>query len=88
MEQSTKAFFQENKKDIMRFAKLFLSKLTDDEIIENLAEKDLEKLARIFKLMFEKLEESEQNSNNNMTLEAILTAYNELGGDVKNEDEN
>lgn len=64
-------FFTAHKEDIMDFGEDFLSKLSDRELIDSLAQKDLEKLARVFKLVFDKLEASQQEQEN-PTLERIL----------------
>lgn len=66
-------FFASNRDDIICFGESFLKKLNDREIIDSLAEKDLEKLARIFKLVFDKLDDSESSSEN-PTVEAIIKA--------------
>ena len=45
-------FFEKNNAAFMKFGRLFTRKLTDVELISALAEKDLEKLAKVFKLVF------------------------------------
>ena len=48
-------FFDKNNAAFMKFGRMFTRKLTDQELINALAEKDLEKLAKVFKLVFEML---------------------------------
>lgn len=72
------SFFKENKKAILTFGEHFLEKLSDKELIDNLAEKDLEKLARIFKLIFEKLEESEEKVENTALVQ-LIHAFQSIG---------
>lgn len=76
MERSS--FFQENRSAIESFGEYFLEKLSDKELIDSLAEKDLEKLARIFKLVFEKLEESEEKTENT-ALAQLIKAFQSIG---------
>ena len=51
MENLTRKFYRENEKSLMEFGDFFISKLCDRELMENLANKDPEKLARIFRLV-------------------------------------
>lgn len=73
-------FYEMNKSRLFRFGEYFLEKLTDRELIDALAEKDLEKLARIYRLIFEKLEETEEKPEN-PTLSAIISAVEQIGGE-------
>ena len=41
-------FFDKNNAAFMKFGRMFTRKLTDQELINALAEKDLEKLAKVF----------------------------------------
>jgi hypothetical protein len=71
------AFFAENRERILAFGEYFLEKLSDRELLDNLSQKDLEKLARIFKLMFDKNftgEEKTEREQNNV-LEDILGIF-------------
>ena len=51
-------FFKKHNRTFIRFGEMFAKKLTDEELISALAEKDLEKLAKVFKLVFEMLGEN------------------------------
>lgn len=51
-------FFEKHNRTFIRFGEMFAKKLTDEELISALAEKDLEKLAKVFKLVFEMLGEN------------------------------
>lgn len=70
-------FFDKNNAAFMKFGRMFTRKLTDQELINTLAEKDLEKLAKVFKLVFEMLEENSPDSN--AQLAAMISAYSEMG---------
>ena len=78
-ENGLAAFFAENRGEILAFGEYFLEKLSDRELLNNLAEKDLEKLARIFKLMFDKsfAEEARAEKGQNRILEEILGIFKE-----------
>ena len=73
----TAGFFAENREKILNFGDYFLGKLSDTELLDNLAEKDLEKLARIFKLMFDKSFAGEEKAEReqNRVLEEILGIF-------------
>lgn len=78
--QTTAAeFFDKNNSAFIKFGKLFTKKITDEQLISALAEKDLEKLAKVFKLVFEML--SENSGDNSDKLSALINAYSEVGGD-------
>ena len=70
-------FFDKNNAAFMKFGRMFTRKLTDQELINALAEKDLEKLAKVFKLVVEMLEENSPDSN--AQLAAMISAYSEMG---------
>ncbi|MCL2638487.1 MAG: hypothetical protein FWD48_08975 [Oscillospiraceae bacterium] len=74
-------FFAENREIILAFGEYFLEKLSDKELLDALAEKDLEKLARIFKLMFDKSFTGEEKTEKeqNRTLEEILKIFKKEG---------
>ena len=63
-------FFDKNNAAFMKFGRMFTRKLTDQELINALAEKDLEKLAKVFKLV---------SPDSNAQLAAMISAYSELG---------
>ena len=69
-------FFEKNNASFMKFGKMFTRKLTDEELITALAEKDLEKLAKVFKRVFEMLEENSPDGS--AQLAAMISAYSEL----------
>ncbi len=70
-------FFDKNNAAFMKFGKMFTQKLTDEQLISALAEKDLEKLAKVFRLVFEMLEEG--SSDTDTQLAAMISAYSEIG---------
>lgn len=72
-------FFEKNNAAFMKFGKLFTRKLTDEELISTLAEKDLEKLAKVFKLVFEMLSENSPDSSEKLS--ALINAYSDIGGE-------
>lgn len=72
-------FFDKNNAAFMKFGRLFTKKLTNEELISSLAEKDLEKLAKVFKLVFEML--SENSPDNGTRLAEMISAYSELKED-------
>lgn len=61
-----------------QFAQVFAEKLTDRELLEQLAQKDLEKMAKIYKLLTE-LISAEQTAS--PTVEAILHSFGGKGGE-------
>ena len=75
---SVKDFFSSNSKSFMKFGKAFIANLTNETLINELAQKDLEKLAKVFKLVFELLAE---NTNDNSAEKAaeLIAAYAALG---------
>ncbi len=60
---------------------MFAKKLTDEELITALAEKDLEKLTKVFKLVFEMVEEN-SSSEDTEKLTQLIQAYSEVDTDV------
>ncbi len=55
---TVKDFFKQNNTRIFKFFKRFVSLLNDEELICNYAERDLEKLAKTWKLVLEMFEEN------------------------------
>ena len=55
-------YFEKNNRSFIKFGNLFLKELTDEEIINELAHKDLEKLAKVWKLVFELIPANSENS--------------------------
>ena len=76
-------FFDKNNSAFMKFGKLFTRKLTDEQLISTLAEKDLEKLAKVFKLVFEMLSENSPDSSEKLS--ALINAYSAIdeSGELK-----
>ena len=66
-------FFEKNNAAFMKFGRMFTRKLTDEQLITALAEKDLEKLAKVFRLVFEMLEENSPDSGTQLA--AMISAY-------------
>ena len=77
----TEDFFLENKTRILDFGEYFLQKLEDHEVMDKVAEKDPEKLARVLKLLLEKLDDSAPKAEN-AALAAIIKA---VGGERDDE---
>ena len=77
----TENFFRENKNRILDFGEYFLQKLEDTEAMDRVAEKDPEKLARVLKLLLEKLEDAAPRAEN-PALAAIIKA---VGGERDDE---
>lgn len=69
-------FFEKNNAAFMKFGNIFTKKLTDEELISALAERDLEKLAKVFRLVFEML--SENSADSGERLSALISAYSEI----------
>ncbi len=74
--ESTDGFFAQNKDRLMEFGDMFVEKLTDRELIDKLAEKDLEKLARVFRLVFDRLDEAGKKDSS--TLSQLVEAVREI----------
>ena len=77
----TEDFFLENKPRILAFGEYFLTKLEDHELMDRVAEKDPEKLARVMKLLLDRLDEAAPKAENT-ALAAIIKA---VGGDMEDE---
>lgn len=74
---SAKDFFDANAKNFIKFGKAFISNLTDEELISELAHKDLEKLAKVFKLVFELIGENSPDESSDKAAE-LIAAYSAL----------
>ncbi len=74
-------FFKKHNRSFIRFGEMFAKKLTDEELITALAEKDLEKLTKVFKLVFEMVEEN-SSSEDTEKLTQLIQAYSEVDTDV------
>ena len=77
----TEDFFLENKTRILNFGEYFLEKLEDHEIMDRIAEKDPEKLARVLKLLLDRLDDAAPKAEN-AALAAIIKA---VGGERDDE---
>ncbi|MGN1120490.1 MAG: hypothetical protein ACI4Q4_09025 [Oscillospiraceae bacterium] len=73
-------FFAKHNRTFIKFGELFAKKLNDEELISALAEKDLEKLAKVFKLVFEMLDEHNAEAGTDKLIQ-LIGAYNEIGED-------
>lgn len=73
-------FFDKHNRSFMKFGEMFTRKITDEELISALAEKDLEKLAKVFRLVFEMVEDN-TSADDNGRLEQLIKAYSEVSGD-------
>ena len=73
-------FFTKHNRSFMKFGELFAAKITDEELIGALAEKDLEKLAKVFRLVFEMVDEN-TSSDGRDKLAALIKAYSEIQED-------
>lgn len=77
---SVEDYFTKNARKFLCFGETFVNTLNDKELISALAQKDLEKLAKVWKLVIEMLAENSQSSSADKLLE-LIGAYNELGKD-------
>ncbi len=73
-------FFDKHNRSFMKFGEMFTKKITDEELISALAEKDLEKLAKVFRLVFEMVEDN-TSADDNGRLEQLIKVYSEVSGD-------
>ena len=74
---SAKNFFDANAKNFIKFGKAFISNITDEELISELAHKDLEKLAKVFKLVFELISDNSPDESADKAAE-LIAAYSAL----------
>lgn len=71
-------FFAKHNRTFIKFGAMFAQKLNDEALINALAEKDLEKLAKVFKLVFEMLGENTEQEGVDKLVQ-LIGAYNEIG---------
>ncbi len=64
-------FFKKHNSAFMKFGRLFTKKITDEQLISQLAEKDLEKLAKVFRLVFEMVQENAGGEENEKLVSLI-----------------
>ncbi len=76
-EKSAKEYFAKNTDNLVNFGNRFMEFLNDDELIKAYAEKDLEKLAKVWKLVFEVFTENSEQSPTDKLAE-LIGAYNDL----------
>lgn len=76
-------FFDKHNRAFIKFGELFAQKLTDEELISALAEKDLEKLAKVFKLVFEMLSENTDDGSAEKLI-ALIGEYRALEEGTEN----
>ena len=74
-------FFTKHNRSFIKFGEMFARKITDEELITALAEKDLEKLAKVFRLVFEMVEEN-SSAEDSEKLVKLIQAYSEVDADV------
>ena len=74
---SVEDFFDANAKNFIKFGKTFIANLNDEALINELAQKDLEKLAKVFKLVFEILGENTRDDASEKAAE-IIASYTSL----------
>ena len=77
---SVEDYFAKNARKFLSFGETFANTLNDKELIAALAQKDLEKLAKVWKLVMELLSENSAGNSSDKLLE-LIGAYNELGKD-------
>lgn len=77
---SVEDYFAKYSRKFLSFGETFANTLNDKELIAALAQKDLEKLAKVWKLVIELLAENSPGSSSEKLLE-LIGAYNELGKD-------
>lgn len=78
---SAAEFFTKHNRSFIKFGEMFAKKITDEELITALAEKDLEKLAKVFRLVFEMVEEN-SSAEESEKLAKLIQAYSEVDADV------
>lgn len=77
---SVEDYFAKNARKFLSFGETFANTLNDKELIAALAQKDLEKLAKVWKLVMELLSENSAGSSSDKLAE-LIGAYSELGKD-------
>lgn len=78
--QTVNEFFEKNNNLIIRFGERFVKMLADDELIESYAVKDLEKLAKVWKLVLDMLSDNTK-ANNAGRLAELIGEYNDADGE-------
>lgn len=81
---SVSEFFEKNNRLLIKFGNSVLKKLSDETLITALAEKDPEKLAKVFKLVFELMSEHTEGGTED-SLAELIGIYRDIG--TEDEDE-
>lgn len=71
-------YFSKNSRKFIDFGEKFAEILNNEELISALAEKDLEKLAKVWKLVFEMLSEN-SSANSSDKLSELISEYGRIG---------
>lgn len=79
-------YFDKNTEKFISFGETFADMLNDNELISAAAQKDLEKLAKVWKLVFEMLIEN-SSANSSDKLSELIGAYKELKNGFGKDDE-
>ena len=74
---TVKEFFTKNNAKILKFGRYFVNLLNDEKLILGYAEKDLEKLAKTWKLVLEMLEEHTREDAVGQLAE-LIGEYNDM----------
>ena len=75
---SVPEFSEKNNRVLIAFGNSVIKKLSDEELISALAEKDLEKLVKVFKLIFEMMNENTESGSSEKLAE-LIGIYRDLG---------
>ncbi len=79
-DKNAKEYFAKNTKNLINFGNKFMKFLNNDELIAAYAEKDLEKLAKVWKLVFEVFSENSEQAPSDKLAE-LIGAFNSLSED-------
>ena len=74
---NVKEYIEKYNSAFMRFGEAFVRQITDKELIAALAQKDLEKLTKVWKLVFEMIAENSDNGSQDKLIE-LIGEYSEL----------
>lgn len=75
-------FFNKHSNSFIAFGELVAAKLEDEELVSALAERDLEKLVKVFKLIFDMLRDNSGGGDLGGLIEAYA-ALDEADGEVE-----
>lgn len=82
---TVKEYFEKNNKHLIKFGERFARLLTDENLVISYAEKDLEKLAKVWKLVIEMLDLNTKEDSIGKLAE-LITAYNEMDDETDGEE--